>query len=73
MTSTFQRIFDPGNNMREEISLEHTCDWLSYYKHHKDMDDPKYVHEVPSDYLWPWMFYFSYHSQVDAPLYVIKM
>jgi len=58
MTSTHQRILDPGNNTREEISLEHTCDRLSYYIHYTDMDDPQYVHDdVPSDYVCQRMLY----------------
>ena len=30
MTSTYQRILDPYNNMIGYISLEHTCDCMSY-------------------------------------------
>jgi len=74
MTFTYQRILDPGSNMREEISLEHTCDWLSYYIHHTDMNDPKYVNDdAPSDYLHQQMLYYSYHSHMDAPQYVTMM
>ena len=50
MTSIYNMILDPDNNMRGDISLEHTCDWLSYCTHHTDMDDPQYVEDdAPSD------------------------
>jgi len=56
-------ILDPDNNMRGDISLEHTCDWLSYCTHHTDMDDPQYVEDdAPSDYRYQWVLYYSYHS-----------
>jgi len=63
MTSTYQRTLDPYNNMIGYISLEHTCDRISYYKHHTDMDDPQYVHDdVPTDYLCERMLYYTCHS-----------
>jgi len=58
MTSIYQRVLDPDNNMTGDISLEYTCDWLSYYTHHTDMDDPQYVHnDVLLDYGCQQMLY----------------
>ena len=63
MTYTYQRILDPYNNMIGYISLEHTCDWMSYYKHHTDIDDPHYIQDdAPSDYLCQCTLYYTYHS-----------
>jgi hypothetical protein len=73
MTSTYQRILDPGNNMRGEISLEHSCDWLSYYIYHTDMDDAQNVYDdVPSDYLCQRILYYTYRH-MDVPQYVTIM
>ena len=53
---------------RTDVSLEHICNWTSYYTHHSDMDAPQYVHvDVPSDIEVVWMFYYKHHSNMDAP------
>jgi len=59
-------------NRREYVSLEHICDWMSYFTHNSDMDAPQYVHvDVLSDSLCHWTFYYTYHSHMDATEYVL--
>ena len=55
-------------NRTEYVSLEHSCDWMTYCTHHSDMDGPHYAHtDVFSDYFCQWMFYYTHHSNRDAP------
>ena len=62
---------DADYNRIEYVSLDHVCDWTSYYMHHSYMDALQYVYvDVLSSYFWYWMFYYTPHSYMGAHQYV---
>jgi hypothetical protein len=62
---------DAVYNKTGDASLEHPCDWMSYYTHHSDTEVHQHVHvDVPLGGPVAWMFYYTHHSNTDAPQYV---
>ena len=64
-------IMDAAHDRTGDVSLDLSCNWMSYCNNHSEMDAPQYAHaDVPSGYLFDWMFYYTNHSDMDAPQYV---